>query len=96
MQSNNSILQILPSEREDRRLEVVLDETNGEPYVALRYATWTDGLGWCRQKTIELDTAQLDELHRALTVVRHRIKRRRAEAGETVEPSKVIHLPRVA
>lgn len=96
MRSDNSITQILASEREDERLEIILDDSEGAACVALRAATWTEGLGWCGQKTIELDTAQLDELQRALTVVRHRLKRRRAEAGEVIETSKIIRLPRVA
>lgn len=70
-----------------------MDSAAGVEQVVLRYSTWTDGLGWCTQKTIQLDTEHLDELHRALTVARHRVKRQRAEAGGTNATAKVIQLP---
>lgn len=75
----------------EQKVEVVF-EPGGER-VALRYSTWTEGLGWCCQKTIRVDAEQLDELHRALTVARHRLGRRRADAGETPRPAQVIQLP---
>ncbi|HEX8719830.1 MAG TPA: hypothetical protein VF736_04255 [Pyrinomonadaceae bacterium] len=65
----------------------------GDEGVALRYLTWTDGLGWCCQKTIRVEGEQLDELHRAITVARHRFRRSRAEAGEAARPAQVIQLP---
>jgi hypothetical protein len=65
----------------------------GQEGVALRYLTWTDGLGWCCQKTIRVEGEQLDELHRAVTVARQRFRRQRAEAGEDTPPAQVIRLP---
>jgi hypothetical protein len=81
---------------EDRKVEVSIESGAGGEQVVLRYLTWTDGLGWCGQKTIHLDGEHLDELHRALTVARHRVNRRRAEAGQAPEPAKVIQLPTIA
>lgn len=90
-------VQILPSPREDERIEVLMETDEGaEQRLALRYSTWTDGLGWCGQKTIRLDSSQVDELHRALTVARHRINRQRAQAGQTLETARVIQLPSLA
>lgn len=90
-------IQILDSPHEDERVEVLLEEAedSGES-VVLRYSTWVEGLGWCGQKTIRLDSAHLDDLHRALTVARHRIRRKRAENGQPIEPAAVIQLPTVA
>jgi hypothetical protein len=97
-QSNhNSTLQVLNSPREDERIEVVIETDAGAgERVVLRHSTWTEGLGWCGQKTIRLDSDQIDDLHRALTVARHRINRQRAEAGHVKEPAQVIQLPTLA
>ena len=72
------------------KVEVSFEGPEG---VALRYLTWADGLGWCCQKTIRVEGEQLDELHRAVTVARHRFRRSRAEAGEAQPPAQVIQLP---
>jgi hypothetical protein len=97
VQSNHqATVQILPSPREDERVEVSIEPLEGSERVVLRYSTWVEGLGWCSQKTIKLDCEQLDDLHRALTVARHRLKRKRAEAGQSSEASQVIQLPTLA
>lgn len=70
-----------------------MQHRDGEDCVALRLSTWTDGLGWCAQKTIELDPAQLDELHLAVTVARRRLASKRADADQPVAAAKVIRLP---
>jgi hypothetical protein len=38
----------------------------------------------------------VDDLHRALTVARHRINLHRAERGQQSEPAQVIQLPTLA
>lgn len=99
MQSGQSAtVQILQSPNDDRRVEVCLEQHEGaaEQRVVLRYSTWTDGLGWCSQKTIQLDGEQIDDLHRALTVARHRINHARAERGQQTQPAQVIQLPTLA
>lgn len=97
MQGNHSAtVQILDSPYDDEKVEVLLEEDEQEARVVLRYSTWVEGLGWCAQKTISLDSRHLDDLHRALTVARHRTKRKRAEAGEMTQPATVIHLPTIA
>jgi hypothetical protein len=93
--SHTATIQILDSPHEDERVEVLLEENNGKEQVVLHYSTWVEGLGWCGQKTIRLDGAHLDDLHRALTVARHRINRRRAEAGEPMPPATIIQLPTI-
>ena len=76
-----------------QKVEVTFEQQEGGECVALRYLTWTEGLGWCCQKTIRVGGEQLDELHRAVTVARHRYLRQRAEAGEPSAPAQVIQLP---
>jgi hypothetical protein len=95
--SHQAIIQPQPSPGEDQKVEVSIESgKDGEQQVVLRYLTWTDGLGWCSQKTIRLDGEHLDDLHRALTVARHRINRHRAEAGQPIESGKVIQMPTLA
>ena len=94
--TNNAISQSSQSPCEERKVEVSIESGADGEQVVLRYLTWTEGLGWCGQKTIRLDDGHLDELHRALTVARHRINRRKAEAGRPAETAKVIQLPTVA
>ncbi len=94
--SQNAPLQILPSPRDDQRIEVRLEQSEDASSVALRYSTWTDGLGWCSQKTIYLDSEQLDDLHHALAIARQRINRQRAENGQLPATGQVIQLPPLA
>ena len=79
-----------------QKVEVSFEQQEGGACVALRYLTWADGLGWCCQKTIRVEEDQLDELHRAITVARHRARRQRAETGEPSAPAQVIQLPSLA
>jgi hypothetical protein len=94
--NHKATVQILDSPHDDEKVEVLLEEAEGLERVVLRYSTWVDGLGWCGQKTLRLDGAHLDDLHRALTVARHRINRKRMEAGQPVQPATVIQLPTIA
>lgn len=84
---------ILRSPHEDQKVEVLFEPADGGERVALRYSTWVEGLGWCAQKTIRVETDQLDELHRALTVARHRVRRQKAAAGVVQEAARVIQMP---
>ncbi len=95
LSNTNATVQILQSPTEDQRVEVSIEPCDGTERVVLRHSTWTEGLGWCTQKTIRLDGEQLDDLHRALTVARQRINRRRAAAG-SFETAQVIQLPTLA
>lgn len=93
---NQKTAHTLNSTRAEQKLEIVTQARDGEDSLALRLSTWTDGLGWCAQKTIELEPAQLDELHLALTVARRRLAAKRAEADRPSAPAKVIQLPTIA
>lgn len=90
----DAVSETLVSPRQaERKVEVVFDPTGDAESVALKYSTWVDGLGWCTQKTIRVESDQLDELHRALMVARQRVRRRRAEAGAPHVPARVIPMP---
>ena len=91
--NNNAASHSVKSAREEQKVEVVIE---GADRVALRYLTWTDGLGWCCQKTLRVDAEQLEDLHRSLTLARHRLNRVRAEEGLAAEPAQVIQFPTIA
>ena len=91
--SQNAAIQILESPIDNERVEILLEQNDETSGVVLRYSTWTDGLGWCSQKTIHLGAGHLDDLHHAITVARHRINRTRAHAGQGVGLDNVIQLP---
>ncbi|HEX8473887.1 MAG TPA: hypothetical protein VF666_07625 [Pyrinomonadaceae bacterium] len=94
--SNKATSHVIESSRDEQRVEVVLEQHEGVERVALRCSTWTDGLGWCTQKTIRLDGDQLDDLQHAITVARHRLRRHRADAGHAPQTAQVIQLPTLA
>ena len=98
MKSGDNTAAVLSPERagKQQKVEVTFEQQEGGACVALRYLTWTDGLGWCCQKTIRVEEEQLDELHRAITVARHRARRQRAETGEPATPAQVIQFPSLA
>jgi hypothetical protein len=93
---HSATVQTLQAPRDDRKIEVLIESGSHGDQVVMRYSTWTDGLGWCSQKTIKLDGEHLDDLHRALTVARHRINRNRAQTGQAKKTAKVIQLPTLA
>ncbi|HEY0003317.1 MAG TPA: hypothetical protein VGB17_00805 [Pyrinomonadaceae bacterium] len=94
--NHNANLETISSLHSNQQVEVSIEAQGEAERVVLRYLTWTEGLGWCCQKTMRLEGEQVDELHRALTVARHRLNRRRAETGEFQESAKVIQLPTIA
>jgi hypothetical protein len=60
---------------EERRIDVSVE--SGETVIQL--STWTDGLGWCTQKTMTLDAELLDELHRVVTAARVKTRSRKTD-----------------
>jgi len=90
---NNATAQFSPASSADSKVEVILEAQGGAERVALRYSTWVEGLGWCAQKTFCVDAAQLEDLHRSISVARQRLNRQRAEAGQTHTPAQVIQFP---
>ena len=93
--SNRAAAHIIPSGREEQQVEVIIEDRDGAGGVALRLSTWTEGLGWCCQKTIRLDGEQLDDLHHAISVARHRLNGQRVEKGHFKPAARVIQLPTI-
>ena len=95
MFSNNSpAVRTEEAPERQQKIDVVMDASpTGDGPLVLKLSTWTDGLGWCVQKTLSVEADQIDELQRTLTVARHRMNRKRGEAGQSVEMAQVIRLP---
>lgn len=87
---SNLKFQSLPIGDDNQHIEVQLDADNN---VTLKLSTWTEGLGWCAQKTMSFDADILDDLQRALIVARNKINRERAGQSEQIQSAKIIRLP---
>ncbi|MBK9152784.1 MAG: hypothetical protein IPM25_00870 [Chloracidobacterium sp.] len=80
----------LPIEGTDKKVELAIHEDQ----VVLSLSTWTEGLGWCGQKTMSLDAEMIDDMHRLLGAARVRLALRRAESADDAEASgEVISFP---
>jgi hypothetical protein len=95
VKSSNQAAHVIPAGSEEQQVEVIIEDCEGASVVALRLSTWTEGLGWCSQKTIRLDCEQLDDLHHAITIARHRLNRQRIEKGQFRPAAQVIQLPAI-
>lgn len=94
--SNQAAAHIIPSGHEEQQVEVIIEDRVGASGIAIRLSTWTEGLGWCSQKTIRLDGEQLDDLHHAISVARHRLNHQRVEDGQFRPAAQVIQLPAIS
>ena len=83
--------QFLPSIHQDKKIEVALEENDA----VLKLSTWTEGLGWCCQKTMRLDAEMLDDLHRVITAARYRLNQQRADQNEFTA-AKILEFPSAA
>lgn len=90
MQSN-AAKQFLPSIHDNKKIEISLE--NGE--AVLQLSTWTEGLGWCCQKTMRMEADMLDDLHRVITAARYKINQQKAEKSE-FSTAKILEFPAVA
>jgi len=87
--NNNAAVKFAPVFTEDKKVDVSL--VDGEAVIKL--STWQgDDLGWCGQKTMSLDTAMIDELHRVLTAAKMKLHRE----SETSQPANIIEFPKFA
>lgn len=85
--NSNTAVKFAPVFTEDKKIEVSL--TEGE--AVIRLSTWQgDDLGWCGQKTMSLDTAMIDELHRVLTAAKMKLHRE----NEISQPANILDFPK--
>jgi hypothetical protein len=89
MQSNTAV-KFAPVFSDEKRVDLAIEA--GE--AVLQLSTWTEGLGWCTQKTMRLDAELLDEVHRVITAVRLKMKRTSADSGVEHESARVLEFPK--
>lgn len=89
---NSTALKFLPVFSDEKRVEVSI--VDGQTVIKL--STWEEGLGWCGQKTMTLDAAMLDELHRVIAAARIRLHSAKADGDENRMPSKVLDFPNIS
>lgn len=90
MQTNTAI-ELLPSINEDKKIDVSVNTDTA----TIKLSTYTEGLGWTCQKTMNLDSSLLDDLHRAISAARYRINSHKSE-NNIANSSNVIGFPNVA
>lgn len=79
---------ILPIISDDKKLEVSLEDGQA----VIRLLTWSEDLGWCGQKTLEIDDSMLDDLHRAIAAARYKSNKNKSEPTDN-DSNKVIAFP---
>ena len=88
MQSNLAV-KFLPIVSDEKKLEVSLNDDQA----IVKLSTWTDGLGWCCQKTLSLDAEMLDDLHRVIASARYKLKSKKAETDNAAKSANVLDFP---
>jgi hypothetical protein len=75
------VLATIPQSSDDTVLEVVMiHRASGGTNVELRSLVWGNGVGWCRQHTLQLDGTTAGRLIQALGVVQRREERQAVDA----------------
>lgn len=87
--STNLAVQFLPIFSDEKKVDVSLVEDQA----VIKLSTWTEGLGWCGQKTLSLDAEMLDELHRVISAARIKLNRQKNENQEENVSTKVLQFP---
>ncbi len=88
MQSNLAT-KLAPIISDEEKLEVALD---GDKAI-IKLSTWTEDLGWCGQKTLQINVKMLDDLHRAIASARYKVNSHQADDREVKK--NVIDFPGV-
>jgi predicted DCC family thiol-disulfide oxidoreductase YuxK len=89
MQSNLAT-KFLPIVSDEKKIEVSL--INDQAIIKL--STWTEDLGWCRQKTLTIDAEMLDDLHRVIASARYKLNNKKSESKENFQIKKVLEFPK--
>ena len=88
--NSNTAVKFLPIVTEDQKVDVSLNGSEA----TIKLSTWNNDLGWCGQKTMTLDAAMLDDLHRVIASARVRLASQTAEAGDA-ENARILQFPAV-
>jgi hypothetical protein len=85
----NTAKKLLPIISDDKRVEVSI--ADDQAYIKL--STWVEDLGWCGQKTLQIDVEMLDDLHRAIASARYQVNNQKSDVGAASESPNIITFP---
>jgi hypothetical protein len=88
MQSNLAI-KFSPIVSDEKKLEVSLNDDQA----TIKLSTWTEDLGWCGQKTLTLDAAMLDDLHRVIASARYKLNKVKVESEGITKTTNILEFP---
>lgn len=88
MQSNTAV-KFLPIYTDEKKVEVSIQDDQA----VIKLSTWVEDLGWCGQKTMSLDAAMLDDLHRVIASARYRLNKQKSSEEEIQNDAKVLAFP---
>lgn len=86
---NNLAVKFAPVISDEKKIEVSLLDNQA----IIKLSTWTEDLGWCCQKTLPLDAAMLDDLHRVIASARYKLNSRKTADGEANLAANVLAFP---
>ncbi len=89
---NSKAIKFVPVFSDDKKVELTLDGDQTE----IRLSTWTDGLGWCGQKTMSVDAEMLDEMYLLISAARTRIRNERAAESIPADSKTILQFPNFA
>jgi hypothetical protein len=78
-----------PAAADEKRFDVAI---NGD-LTSIKLSSWVDGLGWCGQKTIEVEPEMLDVLHKMIGAARLRLRHQREMEGCEEIAGKILDFP---
>jgi len=84
----NTATKLSPIIYDCKKLEVSLDNDK----TSIKLSTWTENLGWCGQKTLQVDVEMLNDLHRLIATARYKANEKQTEK-EIPNRNKVIEFP---
>lgn len=85
----NTATKLLPIISDDKKVEVLLEDDQA----FIKLSTWVEDLGWCGQKTLQIDVEMLDDLHRAIASARYQVNKQKVAVDEKSGSSKIIEFP---
>ncbi len=85
----NTATKFLPIYSDEKKVEVSLTDNQA----VIKLSTWTEDLGWSCQKTMSIDAAILDDLHRVIASARYRLNKQNTANETSVKTSNVLEFP---
>lgn len=89
MKQNNLATKFLPIVSDEKKIEISLEDDQA----IIKLSTWTEDLGWCGQKTLQVDADMLDDLHRVIASARYKLKNKKAENDVDILTKNVLEFP---